>query len=314
MKFKNSAVITILFAIAVFVVLSIYVDIDNVIIALSNFKWIYIPLILIFVFLNIIIRFFKWNYYLNSIGIKIKRKDSMIVFLGGLTMCITPAKMGEVFKSYLLKELNNTDISKSAPIVFAERITDMIAIIILASIGMSSFRYGYMILFAAMIVIIIMIFIIQSRNICMNIIDVVRRIHIISKFTGNLHVLYESMYTLFNLKNILVAVSISIVSWSFESIALFFVLKGFGIDVSLLFSMFAYNFSTIVGVLSMMPGGLGVTEGSLAGLLMMNDVPKAIAVGATLIIRFSSLWFGVLIGMTVLYLYKDRFQKIEKNR
>lgn len=57
-------------------------------------------------------------------------------------MSVTPGKIGEVFKSYLLKEQIGTPISKSAPIVFAERITDFLSLVLLSLTGALMFGYG----------------------------------------------------------------------------------------------------------------------------------------------------------------------------
>jgi len=306
-KFKNNLLLFVILGIAIFVALSIYADLSDVIIAFSNFQWIYIPLSLSLTLINISIRFFKWHYYVRQLKIDINTKDSLIIFLSGLTMVITPAKLGEVFKSYLLKKLNDTEISKSVPIVFAERATDMIGLIILASIGFSAFRHGKELLLIVMAFVSFVILVIQSKKICLRLIDFISRIRFLSKFAGNFHALYESAYTLFSFKNLLIAVSISVISWFFECLALFFVLKGFGTDPSLLFSIFVFSFSTIAGVISMIPGGLGVAEGSMTGLFLITGIQKAVAVSATLIIRFCTLWFGVLIGLIALYRFRTKF-------
>lgn len=307
-KFKNNLVLFVIIGIAIFVALSIYADLSEVLTAFSNFQWIYIPLFLSLTLINISIRFFKWHYYVRQLKIDINTKDSLIIFLAGLTMVITPAKLGEVFKSYLLKKLNGTEISRSVPIVFAERATDLIGLVILAAIGFSAFGYGKEVLLFVMAFILLAILVIQSKRICLRLIDLISRIRFVSKFADNFHALYESAYTLFGLKNVLIAVAISAISWFFECLALFFVIKGFGANASLLVSMFAFSFSTVAGAVSMIPGGLGVAEGSITGLLVIDGISKAIAVGATLVIRFCTLWFGVLVGLMTLYLYRNKFE------
>ncbi|MEA1925205.1 MAG: lysylphosphatidylglycerol synthase transmembrane domain-containing protein [Candidatus Altiarchaeota archaeon] len=307
-KIRNRLLLSIIIGIGIFVALSIYANINNMITAFCSFKWTYIPLIIFLIFLNYIFRFFKWDYYLKKIGLSINRKGSVIIFFSGLAMSVTPAKFGELLKSYLLKKLNGTEISRSAPIVFAERVTDLIGLIILASIGFSTFAYGREVLLFVIVSILLAILVIQSKKICLQIIDLIAGVHFISKFSENIHTLYESAYTLFTLKNLLIAVLLSMISWFFECLALFFVLKGFNMDVSLLASMFVFSFSTIAGVLSMIPGGLGMTEGSMTWLLIIDGTPKEIAVGATLVIRSCTLWFGVLVGLMTLYSYRTKFE------
>src|SRR5690349_3087003 len=100
------------------------------------------PLVLALSFCNYIARFFKWEYYTKTLNIQIERKMSFLIFLSSFIMSITPGKVGEVFKSYLLKEYNGTSISKSAPKVFAERITDFLSLVLLSMTGALMFGYG----------------------------------------------------------------------------------------------------------------------------------------------------------------------------
>ena len=67
---------------------------------------------------------------------------------------------------------------------------------------------------------------------------------------------------------------------------------------------FIYAFSTIVGAIAMMPGGVGATEATLTGLMLLLQIPKDISVASTIIIRVSTLWFAVLVGIIALYIYQ----------
>src|SRR5690606_23138209 len=73
-------------------------------------------------------------------------------------------------------------------------------------------------------------------------------------------------------------------------------------------ALFIFPFATIVGALIMMPGGLGGAEASMAGLLqLLAGTPETVAVAATLLIRFGTLWFGVTLGLTSLWINRGRF-------
>lgn len=102
---------------------------------------------------------------------------------------------------------------------------------------------------------------------------------------------------------------ISVVAWFSECYAFYLVFKGLNISASLLYSTFVYAFSTLIGAVSMLPGGIGATEGSMTGLLVMMDIPKHSAVVATLIIRICTLWFAVLVGVLALVLSRKMFIK-----
>jgi uncharacterized protein (TIRG00374 family) len=103
----------------------------------------------------------------------------------------------------------------------------------------------------------------------------------------------------------------SLVAWGFECLGYYIVLENFNINFGLLWAFFSYSFSTIVGAISMLPGGLGITEGSLTFLLVEKKVPTDIAVATTFIIRVVTLWFAVLVGLISLSLYQKRYGKIK---
>jgi uncharacterized protein (TIRG00374 family) len=305
-KFRGRLLFSILAGLIVFIALSIYADIREVTQAFAGFRWGYIPLILALTLLNYLLRFYKWDYYLRNIGIKLKVKDSLAIFLSGLTMSVTPAKLGEVFKSYLLKRLNGTEISRSVPVVFAERITDVLGLLLLAAISFSVFQYGKEVLIGVLAFLLALIIVIQSPRICNKLLDVSRSVPLINRLSDSLRMTYETAYTLFRFKNLMVAIVISVISWGFECFAMYFVLQAFGISASVLLSTFVFSFSSLVGAVSMIPGGLVVAEGSLAGLLILAGISKGTAASATIIIRFCTLWFGVIVGFISMFLFRKK--------
>src|SRR5205085_4209762 len=75
----------------------------------------------------------------------VDKAASALVFLSGFAMGLTPGKSGEITKSYWLREIAGPDrapLARTAPIVFAERLVDGIAMLLLASSGLISFRFG----------------------------------------------------------------------------------------------------------------------------------------------------------------------------
>jgi uncharacterized membrane protein YbhN (UPF0104 family) len=65
-------------------------------------------------------------------------------------------------------------------------------------------------------------------------------------------------------------------------------------------ALFILCFALVAGGASGLPGGLGVTEGGLAGMLiLLAGLPQSTAAVATLLIRFCVLWFGVITGLLI---------------
>ncbi len=230
--------------------------------------------------------------------------------MSGLIMSVTPGKMGELLKAYLVKQISGTPISRTAPIIFAERITDFISLVIIALIGAYIYDYGRNIVLAVGIFFLIVVVVISNKNIALPIINQFEKIKPLKKYLLNIHSAYESSYLLLRPVPLFYMTMLSFVSWFFECLGYHLILTNFDVNVSYMWASFSYAFATIIGAISMLPGGLGLTEGSLTYLLIQKSYSKEVAVASTFIIRAVTLWFAVLVGIISVGLYQKRFGKI----
>jgi glycosyltransferase 2 family protein len=88
----------------------------------------------------------------------------------------------------------------------------------------------------------------------------------------------------------------SIVAWGLEAVCMYVILKGFGLGSTLLEANFVYSFSTLLGALSMLPGGIGGTEAGMIGLLAFLGISYENALPAVILIRLCTLWLAILVG------------------
>lgn len=292
----------------IFLGLSLYANINDLFNAFENFKWYLLPLIFCLAFCNYLARFMKWNYYTGVLGININKKLSLSIFLSSFIMSVTPGKLGEIFKSYLLKEQVDTPISKSAPIVFAERITDFLSLVLLSIVGAVTFNYGKGLIITIGAVFVVTIIILSSKTISYSVIRLLEKFRFISKISHKLHSAYDSINRMVQMKELAVALLISILAWFFECFAFYLVINNFGLDklvhIDIFIATFIYGFATIAGAVTMLPGGLGATDASITGLLVLLSVPKSVSVASTLIIRVATLWFAVVVGIIAILFYQ----------
>jgi uncharacterized protein (TIRG00374 family) len=310
-KLKQKVIISVVIAGVLYLAFTIYADLTQVINAFKKFNLLLLPLFLLLSFLNYFTRFLKWDYYLSVVKVKMKKIDSLSTFMSGLIMSITPAKLGEVLKSVLVKEITGEPISKTAPIVLAERVTDFLSLLLIAIVGAYVFDYGGNITIFVAAFFIILIIIISNKKIAIPIINLSEKIPPIKKYIHNIHSAYESSYQLLKLKPLILMTFLSLISWGFECLGYYFILVNFDVNFGLLWASFSYSFSTIVGAISMLPGGLGLTEGSLTYLLIEKGITADISVTTTFIVRAVTLWFAVLVGIVSLSFYQKRFGKIK---
>lgn len=309
-KIKKKIFLSLAFAGLLYLSFTIYADYQQVLFAFSKFNWILFPLLLFLSYLNFVTRFLKWHYYLKILKVKISVFDSFSIFMSGLIMSVTPGKMGELLKAYLVKQITSEPISKIAPIIFAERITDFVSLVSIALIGAYIYDYGRVIVLAVGAFFLILLFIISIKKIAFKFLVIFEKISFFKKHLGNIHNAYESSYSLLTGLPLLTMSILSVISWMFECLGYYIILVNFKIDVSIIWASFSYAFATIVGAISMLPGGLGITEGSLTFLLIQKNASSDIAVASTFLIRVITLWFAVLVGIVSVLFYQKRFGKI----
>ena len=289
---------------------TVYADFHKVMSAFARFDWLLIPLLLLLSFLNYICRFLKWDYYIKLLKISLSFVDSFTIFMSGFIMSVTPGKMGELMKAFLVKQVTKESVSKVAPVIMVERITDFIALVFLALIGAYVFNYGRLIVIGTGLFWIMLAIIISQRNLSLKIIDRLGKIKFLSKYHDKMMTAYESSFSMIKPLPLFYTITISFFSWFFECLAYYLILMNFDLNISVLWATFVYTFSIIAGAITMLPGGLVVTEGSLTYLMIRSKVPANIAVSSTFIVRVITLWFAIFIGIISVSFYQKKFGKI----
>jgi len=287
--------------------LVVYGDARSIGDSLYKFKWHFFFIALLLASLNYLLRFVKWSFYLRCLDIKLPASLSLVIFLSGFTVSITPAKLGEVIKSLLLKESRGVSIARSAPIVVAERLTDLIAILLLALIGSIAYRFGWIFMFFSLTAVLLLVLLITVRRLGEFAVRLLVRLPLLHRIKEKIWESYEATYLMARWDRLAWPVALSVLAWMAECFAFYLIAGGMGgYQLELLPATFIYAFSTAAGALAMMPGGLGVTEGGMTGLMLVlsgNGFTPAEASATTILTRGATLWFAVVVGIVNLMLY-----------
>lgn len=311
--------ISMLFGILVFAGLLAYGDFRNVGQGFREFRWELLPLILVVTSGNYLLRFVKWEYYLKQIGVHgLKRADSFLIYFSGLGMTVTPGKIGEWLKSYLLKELHGTPVTKSAPILLAERLTDSLALMIIAGTGVIVFGRGtWPVVAVISIASVVAIGVSRHRPASHALLRAAGRLPLLKRFVPHFEEFYESTYILMDPRGVILMTMLSIGSWFFEVLAFYLTLLGLGFDPSadtLFKAAFILPIATLAAAISLLPGGLLVAEAGITGLTLelFDNVSKSTATVGTVIVRIATLWFGVLLGLAMFAVLTRRLARMGK--
>lgn len=316
---RTKVLFSLVFAAVVLLALTVYADLPHLVESLAAFRWGLVPIILALTLANYLIRGIKYGFYLRQIGVRdVSRPLTFLLFFSGLSMVITPGKVGEWLKSYLLRELNGTPIARSAPIVLAERMTDAVALMLLAIGGLVIFHVGWQILGLVAALALVIVFLSQYRPLAERLFKLGERLPLLATRVHHAHRFYDSAATLFAPRNLAIAVGLGFISWLGECLAFFLVLVGLGQTASpLLFFQAAFMLATsiLIGSLLLVPGGLGVAEGGITGLaVLLLGMSQSDAVAAALLIRVCTLWFGVTVGLVAFVTLTRRLDRIAASR
>jgi uncharacterized protein (TIRG00374 family) len=262
---------------------------------------------------NYAIRFLRWQLYLKRLQVTVPVVDSALIYTAGFVMAVSPGKVGEILKSYLIRERVGTPLARTMPIVFAERLCDLLSLLLLALVGLRAFKVGGPLVVAGIGLVVVMLACIASRRLSLAILHLFGKLPLVRRVAHKLEEFYESTATLLAPVPLLYGTVLGAAAWLCECVGFYTITHGFrGAFIPLELAVFIYASTTVVGALSFLPGGLGVTEGSMAKLLAQSarGLDKAGATAAMLLTRLCTLWFAVGLGGLALGLLRRRLARV----
>ncbi|MBL76893.1 MAG: hypothetical protein CL763_08235 [Chloroflexi bacterium] len=297
MKFKKSLLIGILGIIAIYAVILIAFDVNIISEKINDFDFQYLPIIIPLIPLTWGVLFLRWNLLLKNSDIDIPLKDNFMIFISGFALGVTPGKVGELIKSQLLKNKFNISRSKTAPLVIVERFYDFFAIAIISLFGILVFEYSIYIFGVLAIGISIFLIVTSSEKIFLKFLNKIKKIKFLKSFSNELPKSFNVIQKSTRGKIFPLSITLSVIFWFLDSMIAYLTLLSFGIDIIDYFVLMSiYTSSIILGVISFLPLGIGVVEGSLVGFLSINGIEFHLATAVVVFIRFFTRWIGVMAG------------------
>jgi len=255
---------------------------------------------------NYVIRWFRWQIYLDQRSIRVPFGSSVLVYLAGFAFAVTPGKVGELVKAYLLRSMHGVSAVETAPVVVAERVTDLVAVLLLAVIGVAFYGVAVKIVIACSAIVLFGLTVLAWPRLAHGILEIATQPRALHRFREPAVRLYDGIAALTRPGSLIIATAIGCVAWMCECMGFWLVLHGFGADVPWGLATLIYAVTTVAGALSFLPGGLGVTEGAMTLLLVERGVDNDTAVAASIVTRLATLWLAVALGVVALALCRRR--------
>ena len=295
-RFQKWVVAAIVFCVFLYLGFSIWSGLDEIQTQLQNFNWWMFVAAIALTLSNYVLRFFKWHYLLQRLDVHMPFGIDAWNFTAGLSMAISPGKAGELLKPFVVRKVTGTPMLRTIPALVTERLTDGIAMLFLASLGISTYAKDQNIwLIAPTLIIAGGLALLASENATNFCLGILEKFPLLNKIIPKIREMVNAMRVCVAPIPLIWTVFLSVIAWGAECIAFQLIFQGLGVDASLDACFFVYAFATVAG--SAMPGGLGVADGALiGGTLQFISNSNPIATTATILTRIATLWLGVGVG------------------
>ncbi len=307
------------FGLVVLAVLAAWADVRGIGAALARFPIHVAGIACALSFANYGLRFVRWQRYLRVLGIEIPAGTSYLISLAGLAFTVSPGKLGEAYKSWLVRRVHGAPLHVTAPIVLAERFTDLLAFLVLIAIGgLTTSPEHAWIFWSVLAGCGVLLAFAVSAALQEFALGVVAKLPLGSKLAPKVRASLATVRALLAPQELVLPTLLATAGWGLECVGFWLVADAFAPGaIPLSYAAYTFALSAVAGaVLILFPGGLGPTEASLSALLapryvaagLATEAARASAASATLVIRLCTLWFAVVVGAIAALIFRRRFR------
>jgi uncharacterized protein (TIRG00374 family) len=254
------------------------------------------------------LRGLRWTRLLRGAGYRVKVKDGTeILFLSWLVNCIVPAKLGDLYRAYLLKLNSPVSTTKTLGTVFMERILDLIAIAALGLLAgywrfkdsLSDLPATTQLIFAIAVVVVVLLLValVVMRNFGRRVMAALPLPHKVVDFYDRFE---EGVFGSVGARGLPMLGVLTVLIWMSEAMRLYFVIRALGfadVDLGISGAMFVALIGSLLTAVPFTPGGIGLVEGGMG--LVLTTVFKASsghALAIVLVDRAISVFSIVVLG------------------
>ena len=297
MKLENNIILMIVAAAAIYAIFLFISDYQKISDVVIDFKIEYLIPILSLVTVSWIPLILMWHLLLKKNGINIPFRKNIVIWLSGSALSLTPGQIGELIKSQLIKTLYDIPRTKTAPVVLVEKFYSLTGAIIAGIIGIIILGMDFNLVLFSIAILSIIFLLIYYRPVLQYGLKRITKFKFFSKYSDNITDSYEILRNSTGSGISSICIALAICYWIIISLSVYVTLLAFGIEgVSFLKTISIYTSSVIIGVITFIPGGLGITESSLVGLFTLEGINVSIALILSVVIRLTTLWYSVSIG------------------
>jgi glycosyltransferase 2 family protein len=272
-------------------------------------SWSVVLLAAVLSLLNYALRIVRWRSYLARLGHSVTLGFAALTFTAGFAYTLSPGKLGEMarMRYYVPRGVPVADVAAA---FFAERLLDLLVMVVLSALLLTSSRgYEGAISGAAALVVIALaaLALVPWPALAL-------RLDVTSRTPGTLRrALAGIVSALAATRNLLRPTALAsgfalgLVAWGLEGVGLGLLSSIFPpLQLDPVTAIGIYGVAVLIGGLSFLPGGLGSTEAVMTALLAQHGYALSEALLITLTCRMVTLWFAVVLGWLAVLALRQR--------
>ena len=242
----------------------------------------------------------RWHLFTRRLGLPTTLGQDMRHFLGGFAMVVTPGRVGELVRMRWLRRETGWTFDRTAPLALVDRASDLAAMALILGLSVSLAATGVTGAVPVTILALIAAYVATRPRLLAGGVTLAHRlIGRMPRLFGRIRAAARSLDRFSGMGAMAPALGLGIVGWLAEGYAFHLLLGWMGADIGLMKAIAIFVFSTLAGGLTGAPGGVGGAEAAMIALLALDGVPMDVSVPATAIIRVTTLWFALAVGMAV---------------
>lgn len=249
---------------------------------------------------NYLLRGARWHLFARRLGLDLPFRANMRHFLGGFAMTATPGRVGELVRMRWISRETGWPFTRSAPLVLVDRASDLAAMGMILAVALTFSAMGIRGAVAVAALAVFAAALVTRPSLLSALVTLCFRA------TGRLPRIFarvrgaaRSLSTFSSPPVIAGSLALGLAGWVAEGYAFHLLLMWMGADIGFFSAVAIFVFATLAGGLTGAPGGVGGAEAAMIALLKLNGVPLEISVPATAIIRVTTLWFAIAMGLLV---------------
>lgn len=251
---------------------------------------------LILAMANFAFRFARWQMYLRHLGHRVPPLASLRIYLAGFAFTVSPGKIGENVRALLLRR-HGVPFEHSVSAFVSERLIDLTALVLLALPGLAAapdLRWIAGLVAAGLLAVLGMLVAAPP---------LARRFEgpgLAGRAVAALLKVLEAARRCQTPRLAVAALLLGLLAWAAEALVLNLVAGQLGVALPLGWTLFAFSIAILAGAVSFVPAGIGGTEALLAVLVAGRGLAAADALALALVVRLTTLWFAVAVGVLAL--------------